>query len=157
MNRECLGVTSDATDLDVDDLTASQFDRLPGARRRRDAFIQTNWRRKARLQLRMIDQVIMIERLFDHQQLKIVQPSQVFFVSQRVGRVGIDGKQDVWITLARFPDHLNIPARFNLEFNALITKRQISLDSIEKSCKSWLNPQAYSHGHRLARAANQLR
>ena len=52
---------------------ASQLDRLLGMMRRADAFIETDRRVELRLQLGVIDDVVMRERLLDHHQIEFVK------------------------------------------------------------------------------------
>ena len=62
-----------APQLDIHDPARLHRDRLFGMMRRADAFIETDRRLQLCLQLRMIDDVVVLERLLDHHQMKIVE------------------------------------------------------------------------------------
>ncbi len=68
-----LGVSADATELDVDDSAGADLERLPARLFVDDRFVETYRRRQARLKLRVIDQVTGPQRLFHHQQSELVE------------------------------------------------------------------------------------
>src|SRR2546421_11857061 len=105
----------------------------------------------------MIDQIVVRERLLDHQQFKIIQRTQVFFVCNRVGAISIDGQQNLWITRSCFANDVEIPTWLDLKFDPAVTKREVSLNSFKQVWQSRLNAEAYSYRNAGARPSDQLR
>src|SRR5438094_2921405 len=105
----------------------------------------------------MIDKIVMIERLLDHQQVEKVQCLQMFLIRQGIGAVSIHGKKNIGIASPHFSHDIDIPAGFNLELNSLITSGQVPLYPIEKLIEIGLNAEADTHGHARAYASYQLR
>ena len=60
-------------------------------------------RRQLCLQARVIDDVIVTERLLDHHQLELVEPAQMVDVGQRVRGVGVGHQLDLREALANAP------------------------------------------------------
>ena len=73
MDFEALAQPADASWLDVDDAAGLHLDSVTGMARRDHAFVQANRGFELRLQLAMVPDVIFEERLFDQQQVEIVQ------------------------------------------------------------------------------------
>ena len=70
-------------------------------------------------QLGVTDDVLLVERLFDEQQVELVEPAQVLDVDSRIRRVGIDLERHVGADqLAHETHRLEIPARLDLELDA---------------------------------------
>src|SRR6266536_2713409 len=99
----------------------------------------------------------MIKRLFDHEQVEIVERSQMLLIRNGVGAVGIDGKQDVWVTPPHFSHHINIPTGFYLELDSLITLRQVSIDAMKKLIERGLYAKADTYRDARAPSSDQLR
>ena len=76
------------------------------------------------LQLRVIDDVVVRQRLLDHHQVELVQLLQMVDVGERVGRVGVGHQLDVRETLAHLANHIDVPARLDLHLDALIAGRR---------------------------------
>src|SRR6266498_1549376 len=99
----------------------------------------------------------MIERLLDHEQVEIIERSQMTLIRNRVGAVRIDGKQNVRVSSAHLLHYFNVPTGFDLKLDPLITLRQVSVDSIEKAIERGLNAEADAHRYMVARSSDQLR
>src|SRR3989442_7015805 len=99
----------------------------------------------------------MIERLLDHEQAEIVEQSQVILLTDGIGTVGIDGKQDVWVAAPHFSHRLNIPTRLDLELDPLITLCQVSINPIDKLIERGLDAEADTHWNARACSSDELR
>ena len=77
-------------------------DGLLGMMRRANAFVQADGRLQLRLQLGVIDDVVVAERLLDHHQVELVELFQPRRIGQRVGGVGVGHQLDVGKALAHF-------------------------------------------------------
>jgi hypothetical protein len=78
-----------APQLDVDDAAGAQLDGLLGVVRGADAFVQADGGLELGLQLGVVDDVVVAERLLDHHQVEIVELSKMSGVGQGVGGVGV--------------------------------------------------------------------
>ena len=66
-------------------------------------------------------EVIVPERLLNHQKLEFVELLEMLDVIERVSRVGIATQQYLWPALADTLENAKVPARFALQLDALIT------------------------------------
>ncbi len=123
-----LAVTRDSPELDVDDPAGFKFECLPRVLDAENRFVETDRRADPGLQLRMIDDVVISQRLLDQHEIEFVQPAQHIDVIQCIGRVGIHRQLDLRIFLSDGLDHLVIATRFDLQFDALVSGRQLRLD-----------------------------
>jgi len=73
-----------------------------------NGFVQADGRLQARLQLGVVDDVVVRERLLDHHQVKIVQPAQMVGVGERVSGVGVRHQFDKRKTFAHAPHHVDV-------------------------------------------------
>src|SRR5579862_8682651 len=73
MDAQSLAKPAYAPELDVDDPACLEPDRLFGVMNSAYTFIKTNRRIELRLQRRMIDDLVMRQRLLDHHQMEFVQ------------------------------------------------------------------------------------
>ena len=90
MNFQRLRIAADASDLDVDDTATSQIERLFRAPDAGNTFVEAEGGSQAGLKLSVIDQVVVFERLLDHQQAKLVQLPEMVSIRQRVSAVRVD-------------------------------------------------------------------
>jgi len=80
----------------------------------------------------MVNEIVVIQRLLDHQQAEVVQCFQVIHVLQRVCRVRIDRKQNFRVTPPHLRDYVYIPTRFDLELDSLIAESEITIHTFEQ-------------------------
>src|SRR6185312_13869594 len=135
---------ANAAELDVDDAAGAKADRLFGMMRRAYAFIETNRRSQPGLQLGMIDDFIVRQRLFNHHELKFIELFQTIRVLQSVSGVGIGHQLDVGKTFANLADHVHIPAGLDLHLDALVTSGEFGFDFADKIRCCILNADRYS-------------
>ena len=131
-------------------------DRLLRMMRRTDALIEADRRLQLRLQRGVVDDVVVRQRLLDHHQVEIVELLQSRRIVQRVGGIRVRHQPDRGETLANAPDHVNIPARFDLHLDALISGGQFALDLLDQLLHRVLNSDRYAAGNLPARAAADL-
>ena len=87
---------------------------------------------KLGLQLGVVDDLVVRQRLLDHHQVEFVQTFQTRRVGQRVGGVGVGHQQDVGKALAHLAHHVDVPAGLDLHLDALIAGRQLGFDLLQK-------------------------
>jgi hypothetical protein len=119
------------------DTATSQIERLFRATNAGDTLVETDGCLNGGLQLSVIDQVVVFERLLDHQQGKLVQLSKMLAIRQRVSAVRVDGQQNVRVTAPHFSHDFDVPARFDLELDSLITETEVAIHSLQKLIRAW--------------------
>src|SRR5262245_8166158 len=88
-----LGVARNAAQLYVDDPACAQLQRLSRVVHAQNGFVQTYRGLQSWLQLGVVDDVVVGQGLFDHQQVELVQPAEQIGVGERVGGVGVHRHQ----------------------------------------------------------------
>src|SRR4029077_19022765 len=109
LNLFGLRVPADAAELEIDDLSGAKRDRVFRILARMNRLIQTNRRRDLLLQLSMIEDIVMSQRLLDHHQVKLIQLLEERDVGERVGRVRVSHQFNVWKLVAYLRDDFQIP------------------------------------------------
>ena len=109
-----------------------------------------------RLQLGVIDDVVVAQRLLDHHQVELVEPLQVLGVRQRVRGVRVRHQLDRGKPLAHPPHHVHIPARLDLHLDALVAGRQFAFDLLEQLLHRILNADRNAARDLAPRAAADL-
>ncbi len=111
--------------------------------RRPDALVQADRRRELRLQLRVVDDVVVRQRLLDHHQVELIQPPQVIDVRQRVRRVRVRHQPDLRKRLPHRAHHFHVPARTDLDLDPLVARVHFGLDLLEQLLHRILNPDRH--------------
>ena len=94
MNALGLEQAAQPADLDVDDPASSQVECLAGVLGRMDALVQADGRRELGLKPRVIDDVIVRQRLLDQQKIVGVKLLERGQIVECVCGIGIDLKRD---------------------------------------------------------------
>ena len=87
-----------------------------------DRFIQADWRLDLFLQLRVIDDVFMMQRLFEHHHVVLVHLLEHVCIGQRVCRVCVTHQENFWKCRPDLPDHFDIQSRLDLDFDPAVTR-----------------------------------
>ena len=77
------------------------------------------------LQRRVVHHIVVVERLLDHHQVEGVEPREMRGVVERVGGVGVDHQRDVAERRAHALDGVDVPARLDLDLDALVAGGQL--------------------------------
>ena len=99
----------------------------------------------------------MIKRLLDHEQVEIIQRSQMILVRQRVGTIRIDRKQNLSVSPPHLSYDINVPARFDLQFDSLITEGKVFVHAFQELIETRLNAKTNTDGHSFTHSSDQLR
>ena len=122
---------ANAADFDVDDAACAGLHSNGRGARADDRLVEANGGAQFFLQASVVENVVVPERLLDHQQIELIEGPQVFYLVERVGGVGVAAQCDVGPARADFLQHVYIPARFDLHFDAAVARRQFDFDFIE--------------------------
>ena len=143
MDREGLRIAADATHLEVDDPTASELEGLPRGRGAGDALVQADVRRELSLKTSVIDEVVVRERLFDHEKPVGVEPPQVRKVREVIRRVGVHGERQIAEAFAHPVQDRQVPAGLDLQLDPLVPEPDVSLDPVEELTDPFLNSETH--------------
>ncbi len=88
------------------------------------------------LQHRVVIEIVVPQRLFDHQQVERVEGGQVVGVPEPVSGVGVATQRDARPAMAHPLEDLHIPARLALELDALVAGGQFPLDDRQATRES---------------------
>ncbi len=155
---------ADARLLDVDDARGVHFQRLACVARRFDAFIKANRRAELGLEDMMIPQIILGKRLFNQEQVEIIQRFERIGGFKRVGAVGVNLQCDFGKGAAHCSDELHVVAGLDFEFDAAVALLNKVFNPREEGIGAFLqaNRNADRHGlrsaaqHGLERSASAL-
>ena len=108
------------------------------------------------LQARVIVDVVVPQRLLDHQQIELVELAQVLDLIERVGGIGVATQRDVGPARADAFEHVHVPAGLDFDFDAAVSGGQFDLDFFQQLLDRILNADGNAAGNLAARAAQQL-
>src|SRR6267154_630775 len=91
--------------------------------------------------------LIIPERLFDHQQVESVKLPKMFCLIKSVGAVGIDAEHDIRPASADFFEDIQVPSRLDLELYPTITGVQFCGDLVHQLFDRVLNANGNSAGN----------
>src|SRR6266496_6046209 len=119
-----------------------------------DGFVQTDGGLDLSLQLCMEENVIVPERLLDHQQVEIVELSQMSKVREAVRGIRVTTKDDPGPALADFFEYINVPAGFYLDLDSLISGGMLGFDLFKQLLVRVLDSDRYS-AHDFSQLSSQ--
>ena len=154
VDAACLEVAADPAGLDVDHLRRPETDRRGSGLRRRDRLVEADRRPDDLREVRVAEQVLLLERLLDEEQIEVVELGEVSRVTQRVRGVGVDLQQHlVTEALSDGADHLHIPAGFDLELDPDVPLRDVAVHRVEQGGYRVHDPDRDAARHAVARRA----
>ena len=156
MNAQRRGEAAHAPHFHVDDFACVQVQCPACVLIGVDALVEADGRAQLRLQARMVNDVFMVQRLLDEQQLQVIKRLKARHIRKRVRGVGVHLQQQVRELLAHGGCRFHVPAGFDLELDALIALRHKSFDTRQLLFKRGLNAHTYAHGHGRARCTQHL-
>ena len=121
-----------------------------------DAFIEADGGFDLRLQFGVGVDVVPAERLLHHEQLELIELTQVRGVFEAIGRVGVDGKKDVRKFLADCGDVIEVFAGFDFQLDALIAAAQFFFDAANKGLRTLANAERDAAGNFIQCAAIEV-
>src|SRR5580698_5348050 len=116
-----LGKAADSAGFDVDNAAGANLNGLRGIASVMDGFVETNGGSQQRLQAGVIVNVVVPERLLDHQEIELIELSQMLDLIQRVSGIGVATQDDFRPAGTNTFEYIDVPARFHFDFNAQIT------------------------------------
>src|ERR671923_2736372 len=126
--------------LDVDDPARSELDRRARVGGRTYRLVEAQIGSDQRLQLRVLDHVVVMQRLLDHEEVAFVEVSEHSGVVERVRGICVDGKQDVGEGVANRANPLDVEARLDLQLDPPIALPQVPGHQLEQRLRRRLDP-----------------
>ena len=158
VDRQRLGEAAHPARLDVDDAAGAQGQHVLGRGGVRDRFVETDRRFQAVLQLRVPAEVVLRERLLDHQQPVGVEVRQVLGVAGRVGAVGVGHQRRVRAELlAHRADVFDVGPGPDLDLDLPVAPGQGRARLVHQRRRAVLDADGDAGGDRLAGPADQPR
>ena len=109
--------------------------------------------RQRLLQRHMIHDVVVIERLLDHEERELVELGEMAGVGQRIRGVRIDHQRHVAEALADVLHCGEIPAGLDLDLDPLIAGGELPVNLLAELIEAVLNPDRDAGGNPRTRAA----
>ena len=132
VNLSGLAKPSHAADFDIDDPTSSGFDGSGTIAGVTNGFIEADRSAQFTLKPRVVIDVIVPERLFDHEQVELIEFAKMINIIERVGRIRITTEQDIGPPRANTFENLEVPSRFHFEFDPAVPGGKFELDLVEQ-------------------------
>src|SRR5713101_1939876 len=104
----------------------------------------------------MLEDVVIPQRLLDHEQLKVIELAQMLQVARTIGGIRIAAQQDPRPALANLRQHFQVPSWLHLYFDSLIAGVKLGLDFFQQLLLRILNADRNSAGNLVELAAEQL-
>ena len=124
--------------------------------RRTDTLIQADRRVQLCLQSRMIDDVVMRQRLLNHHQIELIQLLQPVCIGQRVGGIRVRHQLDARKLLPHLPDHVHVPTRLDLHLDALVSVREFLFNLLQQLRDGVLHTDGHAARNLPPRAASDV-
>jgi hypothetical protein len=118
MDRDGVQKPADASSFDIHVSAAFEVDRLRRAARAGDAFVEADGGADGFLEGRVIDEVGVVEGLFDHGQVKAVHLLKEGYVFEGEGCVTVDVDGEVGERVPNGFYHVKVPSYAEFEFDA---------------------------------------
>ena len=132
MNFQSLGESANAADFYVNDAARSGFAGEGGAARVDDRLVQANRSTQLLLQPRVIVDVVVPQRLLNHQKIELIELSQVFHLIQRVGGICVAAEDDFRPARAYPFEYVHVPTGLDFDLNATVPRGQFVLDFFQQ-------------------------
>src|SRR5271170_5460922 len=117
-------VAADAAELHIDNFAGADFDGGAGVLDIVDALVQANGSFELALQRGVGIDVVVAQRLFDHDQVEGVEPLQVRRVFQAIGGIGVHHQANARKSFAEGAGGFEVVARLDFYFDALVAGGQ---------------------------------
>ena len=138
-------VPANAPELDVDDPPGVRLESLAGILRRVHRLIQAQRRGEHRLELGVVHQIVVRQRLLDVVEAELVELVEHACIGQAIGAVGIDAERHARQRLAHGAQRLHVPPRLDLELQPLVARRGVALGLLHRGRDAALDPDRRPH------------
>src|SRR3989475_9230439 len=157
---------ADPPGLDVHDARGADRDRLPRVLAGVDRVVEADRRLDLALERRVVDEIVVRERLLDHHRARRIDALEKRSVAERVGRVRVEHEGKIGEGPARRLRDLNLEAGLDLELHTLVPALELAADRVHQRFDRWLDANgdtaqdpiarpAEQHGERLSRALRE--
>src|SRR5262249_31294708 len=144
MNRSYFPMPANASQFDVDDFAGANPDRFPRILGRVDRLIETDRSFNLPLKLRVIDDVLIMQRLLEHHDVVAVHFLESLDIGQRIGRIGLRLQQNRGKAFTALRDNFNVPAWFDFDLDPPVTGFDFDRNLFQELIDAWLNSDRHS-------------
>src|ERR1700687_1848420 len=156
MDFQRFGESANAANLDIDNSAGAGFDGERSAARTDDRLVQANRSAQLFLQARVVVDVVVPERLLDHQQIEWIELSQVLDLIEGISGIRVATQSDVSPARADAFEHVQVPARLDFDLDAAVAGGQFDLDFFQQLLDRILDADGNATRNLAARTAQQL-
>src|SRR2546427_10598495 len=149
------GEPPDPAGLDIHDARRTDRDRLPRVLAGVDRFVEADRRLDLALERRVVDEVIVRERLLDHHRPRRIDAFEKLDVAERVRRVRVEHEGQIGEGLAGRLRDLDREARLDLELHALVSAFELAADRVHQRFDRWLDTDGDTAQDPIARPAEE--
>src|SRR5689334_6504066 len=143
VHSNCFIKPAHASDLDVDNPARAQRNRGLCVAAAMNGFVETDGSRKLLLQLGMEIEIVMPQRLLDHEQIEAVELLEMRNLFQPVSGIRIATQQDLRPAIANLLKYFNIPAWFALDLDSAISGAKLSRNLLHQLLVRVLDADRY--------------
>ena len=151
-----LAVPAHAPDLDVDDAAGAELDRRLRVRFRADRLVEADRGLQRLRELRVRDEVLVVERLLHVVEPERVERAQRVRVRQRVRRIRVHRERDVGKSVAHRGETLRVAAGLDLELDPPVALRDVLAHVLDGVGGRGRDPERDADLDGVARAAERL-
>lgn len=123
---------------------------------RQDAFVQAYRRRELRLQFRVIDDIVVVQRLLDQEQTELIEFAQPWGVVEPIHGIAVRLQHQLRVVPANQCEVLDIVARLDLDLDAPITFGEITVDGVQQLRRALVHADRDAHRNAISAAAEHL-
>jgi hypothetical protein len=150
------GVAADAAELDIDDLAGADFDGGASVLEIVNAFVEADGSLKVALKFGVGVDVVVAERLLDHDEEEIVELLEERRVGECVGGIGVGHEPNARKFFAESTDKGDVLAGLDFDLDALIAGGKFAFDFSEQIRDRRLQADRDAAGNFRARAAEKF-
>src|ERR1700691_2785957 len=119
-------------------------------------FIQANRRLECLLQPCMKIDLVVPQRLLDHEQMEGIEFAQVFNLIERVSGIRVHAENDIRPASSYLLQHIQIPSRLHFDLDSPISRRQLGFDLLQELFGRILNANRHSASNLAPRTTEQF-
>src|SRR2546430_3303718 len=149
------GKPADPPGLDVHGPGCADRDRLSRVLAGVDRLVEADGRRDLALERRVVDEIVVRERLLDHHRTYRIDPLEKLDVAERIRRVRIEHEGQIGESLAGRLRDLDLEARLDLELHALVSTLELAADRVHERFDRWLDADGDAAEDPIARPAEK--
>src|SRR5882672_5608418 len=111
-----------------------------------DGFVEAEFGLQLFLELCVVVDIVVPERLLDHEQVELVELAEVVEFVDAVGRVGVAAQKDFRPAFADLFEYVEVPSGLDLDFDALVSRRELGCNLFQQLVDAVLDADGNAGG-----------